>query len=150
MARPANSELVAVAWLKTCPGIATSQVSTQLPVDNTTWSASGFVKVGPVVGGATDIYNQTANPIIQIETYAVNPNTKNPAWDKAADLMEYIRAGCYNYSLLGRALTLRTGYNTAIVQTASIMSEPTRNTGDAGGYAVMRVDLQLRWVEVPG
>jgi len=148
--RPANSELVSVAWLQSCPGIPANSVATQLPADNTTWAASGFVKAGPVVGGGAGMYVGFNNPVIQIEAYAMNLNSKNPAWDKAADLMEYIRAGTLNYALLGFALTLRSGYRQAIVKTAYLTSEPRRIEGNTAGYAVMEADLALGWVEIPG
>ena len=51
-----NTELVAVSWIKGIPGIPVSSVSTTLPSDNTTWSASGFIQVPFVVGGSPDIF----------------------------------------------------------------------------------------------
>lgn len=147
--RPANSELVTVAFIKTMPGVPSNGVATQLPADNSSWASTGFVKVGPVVGGSSQLYVKAPSPVIEVSCYATNPNTKYPAWDKATDLMEYIREGTFNYSLIGRSIATRSGYRNAIVRSSYFASEPFRVEQDDSAYAIIQVDLGLSWIEVP-
>jgi len=52
MSIPPNTELVAMRWLQGLSGLAPAMVSTNIPRDNATWAASGFVQVVGAVGGA--------------------------------------------------------------------------------------------------
>lgn len=148
MANRATTELVTVAFIKSMTGILTSQVATQLPDDNSTWSASGFVKCGPVVGGSPMMYVPIRYPVIEINTFAVNPNTENPNWGKAESLANLIVEGTYDMALTSKALTLKTGYNQAIVNSAVALTEPTRIEGDPSNYARYSFDMQIMWKEI--
>lgn len=149
MAGRARSELVAVAFIKTMSGIAANgMVSTQLPEDNTSWAASGFIKVGPVVGGTPNTYVPIREPVLQINTYAVNPNTKFPDWGKAEELANLIVEGAQDMSLYHQALTLRSGVNQAQVFDAQALTEPRRVEGNDAAYAAYTLDLQIRWKEI--
>lgn len=148
MAR-ARSELVAVAFIKTMSGIATNgMVSTQLPEDNTSWAASGFIKCGPVVGGSPEMYVPIRKPVIQLNCYAVNSNTMFPDWGKAEELANLIVEGTFDTSLLYKALTLRSGVNQALVMSAEAMTEPARLEDNPSAYASYTVDLKLTWKEI--
>lgn len=145
----ARSELVAVAFIKTMSGIATNgMVATQLPEDNTSWAASGFIRCGPVVGGSPALYVPIRKPVIQVTCYAVNPNTMFPDWGKAEELANLIVEGSYDMSRLHKALTVRSGVSDALVMNATVLTEPNRIPNDVGAYASYVLDLELTWKEI--
>jgi hypothetical protein len=147
--KPATSELVAVAWVKQVAGIAANgMVSTTLPADNTTWAASGFVRVGPSVGGSSEMYVPITSIVMQFDTFAVNQNSLNPAWDKAAELAQRLWAATYDGTGLGVELVTRAGYRNAVVQAAWPASDPRRIYDDPAAYGHFSVDLHLRWREI--
>lgn len=148
MSRPANPELVTVAWLKTATGITNGMVSTTLPTDNTTWAASGFIVVGPVVGGGVHERVPYRSPVMQLDCYAVSLNTDNPPWGQAADLAELVVAASLDDGLLGRALTLRSGYEQARVTGAMVQGGPRRMHDDPAGYAWYQLDLEIHWIPI--
>ncbi|MEU1309506.1 hypothetical protein ABZ419_11510 [Streptomyces cinnamoneus] len=141
----ATTEQVAVAWLK---GIVGDRVSTTLPKDNTTWSASGFAVV-TTVGGAANMYVPLREPVVSVDCWAVNPDSQKPPWGKAAWLAERIQAGCYDNATIPRLLTLPAGYPAARVLSAYTAYEPRRVPDDASSYARFTLGLALHWVEVP-
>lgn len=143
-----TSELVAVSWLRGVTGLSSSMVATELPADNSTWSASGFVQVMGV-GGSPNIYVPVAQPVIQVDCWAVNPNSAKPPWGKANQLAELIRMGCLDHANVGRTLTdFPAAYNDARVLTAYPISEPRRIRDDSADFAHYTMDLQFMWVEV--
>jgi hypothetical protein len=144
MARPANDELVAVAFLKTLHADLASNVATRLPTDPAAWSATGFVVVRGL-GGDQHAELPWQRPNLQFDVYAVNLNADDPPWDKAADLAARITDGARDMTKLHQALTLRTGYDQARV-TALTCQRPRRQTGDPASYAWYQIDAQLDWV----
>jgi hypothetical protein len=143
VARPANDELVAVAFLRTLTGLS-GIVATRLPTDPAAWSATGFVVVRGL-GGDQHAEIPWNRPNIQVDCYAVNPNSDDPPWDLAADLAAYVCAGARDMTKLGAALTLRTGYDQARV-TGFATQRPRRQTTDPASYAWYQIDAQLDWV----
>src|SRR5690606_10605141 len=105
--------------------------------------------VGPQVGGGPEMYVPRREPVMQVVCYAVNADSKWPPWDKATDLAEQIVDATFDASLLGKALTLRSGYRRAYVQAAWVLAGPRRIPDDDAGYAAMGLDLALAWIEVP-
>jgi hypothetical protein len=146
MALRANTELVAVAWLGGVAGLSTSMVATNLPTDNSTWAASGFVTVR-TVGGAPGVYVPLRSPVVTVDAWGVKPGSSKPPWFQAASLFEAIDLGC-RASNVSRALTLPTNYSGARVLTAYLLSEPRRAYGDQGDYAHYIADLALHWVDL--
>jgi hypothetical protein len=143
-----NSELVAVKWLSSLPGLTTSMVATTLPRDTSSWAANGFVQVGAVSGGAPEPYTGLRQPVISVHTWAVKPGTEKPPWGIAAQLFEYIIAACViNYGIQ-QVFTPRTGYSQALVHSAVIVSEPRRLPGDPTAYAHYQGDLLLNWASL--
>lgn len=149
-----NSDLVAEAWLAGVPGLSASMVSTTLPQDQSVWSTNGFVTVS-VIGGSPDLYLPVRQPVIQVDCWAVNPNSPRPPWGKANSLAEAIRShveagpGPGNHS---RLLTFSQGdYRGAIVMAAIMRTEPRRAIAggmmpnDGNSYARYLFDLELRW-----
>lgn len=146
MPRPPNDELVAVAFLKTLdPSLATI-VATRLPTDPAGWSASGFVCVRGL-GGNRDLDVPWERPNVQLDVYAVNPNTDDPPWDKAADLAELVIDGANDMTKLHQPLTLRAGYDQARV-TGYRPQRPRRQTTDPASYAWYQIDAAIDWIKL--
>jgi hypothetical protein len=141
-----NTELVTVALLKTVPGLG-SNVATDLPSDNSTWSASGFVQV-MTVGGTPDAYLPLARPIVSVDCWAVSPSSSKPPWGKANGLAEYIRDAVHGGIVLPKRVSLGVNYNSADVLGAWMLTEPRRIVDDDADYAHFTFDLQVDWVEV--
>lgn len=149
----ANAELVAVAWIKTVTGIDASLVATTLPgpdpSGNYAWAASGFVQVGPVSGGSPQLHYALREPVVQVDCWAVNPNSGKPPWGKAANLAEAILAATYATAQMQATLTLPSSYPQARMLTAHFVQEPRRMPGDDSSYARYSGDLQCHWIELP-
>lgn len=146
MALPANTELVAIAWLGGVTGLTPAMVAAQLPKDNTTWAASGFVTVR-TVGGSPRRYTTLREPVVTVDTWAVKPGSAKPPWYQANYLAELINLGC-RVSNVQRTLTLPTNYPPARVLSAYLVTEPRRSYTDEGDYARYVLDLALHWVDL--
>jgi hypothetical protein len=143
-----TSELVAVAWIGSIPGLSTQMVATQLPADDTSWAATGFVTV-TVVGGSPNIYLPVKCPVFQVDCYAVKPGSNKPPYWRANVLAETIRYATLQRTGFNRLLSLTAGnasYPSATVQTAYLTTEPRRHYGDIGDYAGYTFDLALEWI----
>lgn len=147
MLRP-TSELVAVAWLKGVPYLG-NLVATDLPTDATSWAASGFTQVGPVVGGIPAIEYALANPVITMDFWANAPGSGTPPWGKANQLAEQARMGLLEHGSVPRLLVLPAAYNNARCITAYPVTEPRKVRADPAGYARYTMDAVFSWVEVP-
>lgn len=143
-----NSELVAQAWLATIPGIASGMVSTNLPRDNSTWAASGFVQVVGIVGGTPDPNGGRRNPVASLDLWANTGGSVLPPWGKASRLGELIMAACFDEGAGHVPLNLGTKYAPARVMSATALTEPRRIPGDKSGYARYQMDVQLSWAPV--
>jgi hypothetical protein len=152
----ASNDLVAVAWLRTLPGLVADGVATQLPADETTWAANGFVVVPIQVGGTPHRNIPLRRPVVQVECWGTVPGSDKLPWGIPDQLAEQIRAGTYDRTTFGRLLHITAGgvtYPTARVKAARILTEPRRVWHDAGDYAGKSFNLALQWVaageEVP-
>lgn len=146
MALRANTELVAVAWLRGVSGLSTGMVAATLPADNTTWAASGFVTVR-TTGGSPGLYIPLREPVVTLDFWAVKPGSTKAPWYQANALAELVDAGT-RASNAGRAVTLPSGYNSARVLSAYFVQEPRRAYGDQGDYAHYVADMVLNWVDI--
>lgn len=144
----ANTELVAVAWLQGADGMEPGQVATTLPTDVSAWAANGFVQVCPVVGGSPQLHYALREPVVQVDFYAVTPNSGKPPWGKAAALGEQLVAATFDIDRMQRTLTLPTGYPQARVLTAHFLTEPRRMPSDDASYARYTADLTLHWISL--
>ena len=143
------TDLVAVAWVKTIPGLVADGVATQLPADETTWASNGFVVVPATVGGTPHQNIPVRRPVCQVECWATVPGSDKLPWGMANALAEQIRAGTYDRTTFGRPLNIVAGgvtYPTARVISARCHTEPRRIWSDAGDYAGFTFDLGLQWV----
>jgi len=92
----ANSTTVALAWLRTIPGVplgddGSKQVAASLPHVGK-WAATGFITVGPIFPGAPERYVPLQHPVIQFDFWAVHANSKKPNFSVANNLAEIVRA----------------------------------------------------------
>ena len=154
----ANSELAAIAWLKTVPGLPVNQIGTTLPQDNSTWAASGYVQPIIVGRGRSNAYFGYRAPVVQVHCWAVNVDKQTPPWWQANELAEAI----YAHLLLPNGvenLVTRTGYRNVRVLQVSEIEEPKRipwgfpsgqgSFVDPGNEAHYTVSFQLAWAELP-
>jgi hypothetical protein len=146
----ASSDLVAVAWIASIPGLTADGVATQLPSDETKWTANGFVVVPTNVGGTPHTYAPMRRPVCQTECWATVAGSDKLPWGMAANLAEQIRDGTYDRSGFGRPLPITANgvqYQTAAVKAVTILTEPRRIWSDTGDYAGYTFDLLLHWVQ---
>ena len=150
MAIHANSDLVGVAWVKGVQGVDLAQVATTRPEDTNKWAEKGFVQL-TIVGGSPARDNPLRRPVLQVDAWAVNPNTDKAPWGKAAALAELVLDGTFpdQSHLAARTLVLPAGYHGARVMAAEALSEPRRIEDSNASFARYQWDLLLTWVELP-
>lgn len=147
-----TSELVVVAWLKGLDFIG-SNVATQLPADNSSWSASGFLVVTPAggsssasAGGDSSMYLPIGGPVMSLDCWAVSPNSSKPPWNKAFQMAQRIRMYALETpELVARNVTLSATYYPAHVYSAWPLNEPRRIPSDPANYAHVSFDMEFRW-----
>lgn len=142
-----TSELVARAWLGSIDGFSPQMVAPQLPADDTSWAATGFVQA-VVVGGSPDIDLPVKKPVLQIDCWATKPGSDKPKWVMANLLAETIRYATLQRMSMSRLLTITSGlltYPPAVVISAYLMTEIRRIPGDPGDYAHYQFDMAMSW-----
>lgn len=144
----ATNRLVAVALLASFEGLTDQMVATQLPDDNTTWAASGFVVVQGV-GGTPQMDMGSRHPVVEVTAFAGSGSSSKPRWAQAAHLMEVVCAGLLARSGTHELLVLGTGMPRCWVDSAFAVSEPREvpqaNTTTEAPYARMSMDVQINW-----
>ena len=148
-----NTELVAMAWLASIPGLTPDMIATTLP-DASTWSRDGFLVVTGGVGiTAMDV--PVKCPVVQIDAYAspaaANQTSNKPPWYRVDLLCEHIRAELYQRDRAVRDLEITAGaitYPPARVTGVRMVSEPRRAYGDPADWAHKTFDLQMAWMEI--
>lgn len=142
-----TSELVATAWLgQRVVGVTSSMVATALPKDPNAWADNGFVQVQAIPGARADVdLPQARRPIVQVDFWATTPGSAKPPWNKAARLVELVRAAI-EAQAYGQPITLPPEYLGARVQAAYFLDEPSRVPDDPAGYARFTADLEVDWV----
>jgi hypothetical protein len=149
----ATNDLVAVAWLRTMPGLVADVVATQLPKEETKWAANGAVIVPLHVGGTPHSTMALRRPVVQVETWATVPNSDRLPWSIANQLAEQIRIGCLDRTVFSRLLPITAGtqtYPMARVLSARMLTEPRRTWSDQGDYAGYTFDLAFQWISASG
>jgi len=143
------TDLVAQAWIRSIPGLVADGVAGQLPKDETTWAANGFVVVPATVGGTPHPNIPIRRPVCQVECWGTVPGSDKLPWAIPGQLAEQIRAGTYDRTTYGRRLDIKVGnveYPAAFVRAATCLTEPRKIWSDAGDYAGFTLDLLLIWV----
>lgn len=138
-----STEQVAVAWLKTLPGLPVNQIATTLPADNASWATSGFVQV-TTVGGTPQVHVPVFEPVVQIDIWACNVDSQRPPWGKAAHLAETIVWATYS-ALQPGVFDLGANIHPPRLMSAFALSEPRRILHDEAGFARVQFDMSFRW-----
>jgi len=140
----ATTELVTVAYLGVVLS-APSIVGLQLPGDQSSWAATGFVQVVAPHAGEPNQYEPIEAPVVAVRCWAVAPGGRRPPWNQAAQLAEKIRRLAFNEYTGAVTVMLPTGYEQAIVDTGSVLSHPARIGGDDSAFACYGLDVRLSW-----
>lgn len=154
-----TARLTAIGWLAVAvPGFTTAMVGPTLPADPAKWTATGFVRVGPIVGGSPDDELPMAKPVLSLHVYGVNGTqapggswswSSKPPWDRTAQLCERIRnavvAATYDGGVTRQIAMPVAGYAHAYVHAVSMLSEPREALGDVSSFAHHQFDLQFTW-----
>src|SRR5579864_8064737 len=131
-------------------------VGLSLPQEATKWYQTGFIQVGPVVGGSPNPEVPLRKPVASVHFWGVNgtqsaPDTpvnlsNRPPWNRTAQLAEQLAAAAQTMRTSGAARQvsmLVAGYAHATVHSARLLTEPKEDFGDPAGYAHLQVDLAL-------
>lgn len=149
---PANTELVAQAWLSSLPFLNSGMVNPRLPEGiekQDAAIASGFV-VHSVVGGSPNIYVSERQPVLAVKAYGFpREGGRKPQYDLASGLLEQIVKATYDLDSFNQVLTLQSGYPAAQVQQGHPVSEIRPAYGDKAYWAVYMVEIQIIWRELP-
>ena len=146
-----TNSAVFCAWIASIAGFTADGVGTQLPPNDTLWSAHGFVVVPTTVGGSPHSVMPLRRPVAQVECRAVIPGSGVPPWGLAEDLAEQIRFATYDRRNFGRPLDIvvnGVAYPSAQALSAKMLTEPHRMYGDAADYAGLAFDLAMQWIQV--
>lgn len=144
-----NSELVAVSWVQSLPGVPADSVSMILP-KAVEWTR--YVTVDAIVGGSPNAsVPELRGPVVQFSCWARNPGSDTHApWGSAFALAERIvRSTEPDSAHRSKVLTIRAPFEQATVRDASVISEPGRfPIPDPASYARVRLDVQILWTRL--
>jgi hypothetical protein len=160
MARHANSELAAMAWLKTVPGLPIDKIGTTLPQDPNAWAEDGFIQPIITGKGSSSRYYGYRAPVVTVHCWAVNPTKQTPPWWKANELAENIHEHLLVENNGGENIVLpKAGYRKIRILQAWVIEEPKRipwgfpsgqgSFVDPGNAAHYTVSFQMAWAELP-
>jgi hypothetical protein len=142
----ANTTLVTLAWLKTLPGITADMVGPTRPQVEK-WASTGFISIGPSFPGTSELYLPFRRPIVQIDFWAVTPNSKVPNHPRANELGEIVMNGVYRDLYGSPPITLPAGINPAYVTTIYAVSEVRPVPEPQSNFAHYAVDMHVGWME---
>lgn len=146
-----NSELVAVAWVQSLPGMPANRVATELP-DLEVWASTGFVTVDTIAGGNPDVDNPVLRrPVVQFSCWAARPeSSRRPPWGVAFALAELlVRCTEPDSEHYAKVVTVREPFEQATLRDATAISEPRRfPSPDPASHARVTLDVQLTWTRL--
>lgn len=157
----ANSEQVALAWLRAQPDLAGVQMGTTLPQDTSTWADKGFIQLSVVGRGHTRNDIPYRAPILTAHCYAVSPTKQKPPWGKANDLAEIIWDCCLvdGNGMENVSTAVTAAPKVRILQVWGVQEPrrhkwgfPSMDTGaviNPGNTAHYTVDFEIAWAELP-
>jgi hypothetical protein len=142
-----NTQLVVAAWINSISDLRPGCAAAELPTDNATWGTSGFAVV-TVVGGNHHVFSgQVNHPVVQIDCFAMKPETGRPLWGAANAMLSTISAACDAKATLQRALALPHSFGQARVLSAYQLSEERRIYRDNISAAIVQADFHFYWRE---
>jgi hypothetical protein len=151
-----GNDIVAKAWLRSIPRIAalnpaSPPVGMTLPAgDPPSWADTGFITVR-TVGGTPHADFALRAPVFMVQAVAVKSRaTKEPPWNVASRLAQYVFDACYDEALVHVDIPVVEGsrvYPDAhIVEITAPATEPRPITNDPAGFARYTLDFEMRWV----
>lgn len=157
----ANSEQVAIAWLKAQADLANVQMGTTLPQNNTSWADTGFIQVGVTGRGHSSNEIPYRCPVITAHCWATNPGKQRVPWGKANDLAEIIWDCCLieGNGIENLSTAISAAPKVRVLQVWGVQEPrrhrwgfPTLDTGaviNPGNTAHYTVDFEIAWAELP-
>lgn len=146
---PTNGK-VAVAFLgsRFLPSITPGMVATSLPRELSTWADLGFVQA-TIVAASPDVDVPVRRPLVQLDAWAVSPDSVKPNVAKANRLAELVFRGLEDdVQLFGKTLDLGPHYLPVRVLAAYPSSEPAEVPDDPSGYGRVTFDFVLEWARL--
>lgn len=154
-----TTRLVAAGWIAYALDAGPSVVGLTLPQDPSKWYQTGFIQVGPVVGGSPNPYVPIRKAVVSVHCWGVNgtPSTtpggplnvsNKPPWNRTAQLAEQIANAAQSMRTSGAARQVSMlvgGYAHATVHSAYLLTVPREIFGDTASYAHYQFDLSVTW-----
>lgn len=141
MIRIPNSELVAVAWVRSLAPLVddlVSDASATLPSQER-WTKPVYVQV-TAIGGAVSKYHPLRGPVVQVDCWAAAG-----MWGEVMAAAEYLRDATYAGEGTGQ-LVVKTGFKLVNLGEVSVENEPRPIRGDPAALARAQIDLQFVYV----
>jgi hypothetical protein len=157
----ANTEQVALAWLRAQTDLTGVQMGTTLPQDPTGWAEKGFIQVSVTGRGSSNTEIGYRAPRITAHCWATNPNKQKPPWGKANDLADIIWDCCERNGngLENLSTAVSAAPKVRVLEVWGIEEPmrhkwgfPTMDTGaviNPGNTAHYTVVFQIAWAELP-
>jgi hypothetical protein len=155
---PPTTPVVAMAWLRSIPGLE-SIVASDLP-EVGKWVDTGFVTVGPGVGGGgalsavnsgAEIYAPLRHPIVQVDCWAAFANSKKINHGVASCLAETVLNA--TYTDFPPEITLPAAVAPVHLTPVYPVSDVRGPIPDPNNYAHYQIDLHIGWITqgaIPG
>lgn len=157
----ANSEQVAIAWLRAQTDLAGVGIGTTLPQNTSGWAEKGFIQVFVAGRGHSSNEIPYRAPVMTAHCWATNPGKQNPPWGKANDLAEIIWHSCVDdhNGLENLSTAVSAAPKVRVLQVVGVQEPrrhkwgfPTLDTGaviNQGNTALYTVDFEIAWAELP-
>jgi hypothetical protein len=142
----ASGRQIAIAWLGMLPELAGIPVAATLPPPQQ-WGGQDFITVAADLGGIPDEFIKTRVPVLQIDAWAVAPNSTRPAWNRCSATAEAIRDACYGSLQSGPIIV--NGFIGALLHDVRVLAEPRRMEGDIAAIARYMLTLQFIYTSAP-
>lgn len=149
-----TSELVVPRWINTIEEFSDRPggiCATRLPIDNSSWGASGFIVMPMVVGGGPNPEIPQKDVVVQLDFWAGTTGKGKPLWNVAGSLMEAVIAACYDESTMKRELTLSVrgvDYGKARMLEMYPIGHEIKDENDPAQWAHYSHDFMCHWVVI--
>jgi hypothetical protein len=160
--KPATTPVVTMAWLRSIAGLE-DIVAADLP-EVAKWVNTGFVTVGPNVGGSTviggsgaiggEIYAPIRHGVVQIDCWAAFANSKKINHGRASELAALVWEAGFTDPDAAPAITLPSNVKPVHLLPVYPVSPDVRGPiPDPNNYAHYQIDVHIGWIHqgaIPG